>query len=469
MKRFCITLTALFLLALPTQAHFIWLIPDNPYTDKPGARVVFSERPEPDSAELMKKITQTKVFVRGGDAKSQEVKYDLKGAAFVTKLTGKGPRQVEAVCQYGVFQRPGGEPMLLNYYAKTWVGIELKSEPPEFLLEGSKRLKLDIVPVKASNKGQVLFQGKPVADAEVVIMPPEGRRTKTTTDKQGHFEVPQPDKGGLFSIRARHIEQKAGTVQGKQYKEIRSYVTLTLLVPDQLGATEKREAKSVPANAEKKKAEDPAATKLLDDARQSRAEWHDFPGFTADLKVNVNGNLSKAKITVTSMGNVKLDGLEKGEIATLVSRQLRSVVGHRMASERTEPTPCAFADDNAHHPLGRKIQVLNDEFHSSYQVRDRQIIIVNRAMKDSRFTITVLKNYTTKEKKFLPAHYVVNYWDLKSDQLIRSNSFYYTWKRVGKFDLPTSALVVTATADGKLSSRSLTLSNHKLLATKASE
>jgi hypothetical protein len=144
-------------------------------------------------------------------------------------------------------------------------------------------------------------------------------------------------------------------------------------------------------------------------------------------------------------------------------RQLSSIVGHRMPSgEGEQKTPCAFPDDNAHHPLGRTIQVLNDEFHSSYRIRGREVIVVNRTTKDSRFTITVLENKLNEEKQFLPAHYVVNYWDLKTNALKRSESFHQEWMRVGKFDLPSVAMTLTAAPEGKLEARKLTLSNHKL-------
>src|SRR5262249_36169320 len=124
--------------------------------------------------------------------------------------------------------------------------------------------------------------------------------------------------------------------------------------------------------------------------------------------------------------------------------QLASLAGHRLPSGPGKETPCAFLDDNADHPLGRKIRALDDDMHSSYRIRDRQIIEVNRRMKDARFTITVLNNDLTPEKKFLPTAYVVNTWNNDSNQLVSSVSFFHTWKRVGQWDLPAQLMVVTA-------------------------
>ena len=110
--------------------------------------------------------------------------------------------------------------------------------------------------------------------------------------------------------------------------------------------------------------------------------------------------------------------------------------------------------------------MLSDEFHSSYRIRDRQVIVVNRDMKDARFTITVMENEVNKEGKFLPACFVVNTWDAKTNALTSSETHHQTWKRVGGFDLPEGLLVVTATADGKQEARSLKLSNFQLTAGK---
>jgi hypothetical protein len=171
-------------------------------------------------------------------------------------------------------------------------------------------------------------------------------------------------------------------------------------------------------------------------------------------------------VTVTAKGEieVKVAGADE-EVGRWVRRQLASLVGHRTGNTVDLDTPCAFADDVVNHPLGRAIRVLNDEFHSSYRIRDRQVIVVNRRTPDSRFTITVLENHLNAEKHYLPGVYVVNTWDLKTDALKRSDAYHHTWQRFGAFDLPTQLLVVSA-IEGKQEARSMKLSDHKLLPTK---
>jgi hypothetical protein len=212
---------------------------------------------------------------------------------------------------------------------------------------------------------------------------------------------------------------------------------------------------------------DPAATKLLADARAARANWTGFPGFTADAEVNLDGHTGRARVEVKPDGKVSLEAagqpLDK-EADNWVRRELGSVAGHRLDSGTDLETPCAFANEDADHPLGRAVRVLNDEFHSSYRIRDRQIIVVNRQMPQQgvRFTITVLENRLNDEKQYLPVSFVVNSWDLKGNTLTRSEAHHQTWQRVGKFDLPQSITVVSATGD-KQEARSLKLSNFKLL------
>ena len=206
---------------------------------------------------------------------------------------------------------------------------------------------------------------------------------------------------------------------------------------------------------------DPAATKLLADARAARAIYHNFPGFSANIEVNLDGNARHGQVEIDKDGKATLK-LDDEDAAKWAKNTLGSIIGHRLSSGPDEETPCVFADEDQDHPLGRAIRVVNDEFHSSYRIRDRQVIVVNRQMPGSRFTIAVMESVLTQEKKFLPACYVVNTWDAKSNALTSSETHHQTWQRVGAFDLPKETLTVKATAGGKLESRSIKLSKIRL-------
>ncbi len=462
MKRWCAVLLVLAVCALPAQAHFIWIVPLKG-AEAPGALVIFSDDLEPDANVPIKKIEQTEVFLLGSDGKVTPLKkaaVEGKNAYRVT-APGKGPEVIAGVLRYGVIQRGKAEPFRLTYHAKALVGATLQQAPAQFW-QPSKHLPLDIVLLEGKSKARVLWQGQPVAGAEVeLIVPGKKESVERTTDKDGTVALEKPAAAGVYAIRAQHVEAKGGEEGGKKYKESRSYTTLTFAVRAAGGGGAGAQAR---AGGAKGPAADPVATKLLREARAARATWKDFPGFVADLEVNHGGKTVKGKLEVSATGKVKVD-LSDPDLKAWAQRQLRSAVDHRLDSSAERDTPCAFVDDNAGHPLGRAIKVLNDELHSGYRIRDRQIIEVNRQMPDFRFTITVLENHVTSEKKFLPVSYVVNTWDLKTGALRSSAAFHDSWQRVGAFDLPATVLVVTATgtAPSALDARTIRLSNHKLL------
>jgi hypothetical protein len=107
--------------------------------------------------------------------------------------------------------------------------------------------------------------------------------------------------------------------------------------------------------------------------------------------------------------------------------------------------------------------------HSSYRIRDRQIVVVERLMQGTKFVITTLENRTNAENKFLPASFVVHYWDPQTGALTKTESTTQTWLRlekpgVGRFDLPLAVQVITAGKE--VSANSLTLSGHRLVEAK---
>jgi hypothetical protein len=458
MKRWCSAVVVLLASALAARAHFVWIVP----AGDGQASLIFSDSLKPDSTVPVTKIGATRLFLLN-DGTVKELKATLRDKSAYRVPLPKGPAVVAGVCRYGVVAKGKAAPFLLVYCARALVGATPQNAPESFW-KPAEKLPLDVVLIDGKAKARVLYQGKPVADAEVVVRAPGADEVERKTDKDGLVALDKPAAGGLYALRARHVVAKEGEEGGKKYKEVRYYCTSTFPVSAPAGAS--GAAGDGPAKA------DPEATRLLREARAARVQWRDFPGFTADLEYNRNGKAVRGKVTVTAGGKVTVD-LADAAAKAWAQRQLRSVVDHRMDNSAERNTPCAFLDDIADHPLGRAVRVLNDELHSSYRIRDRQIIEVNRRMKGARFTITVLHNYFTADKKYLPASYVVNTWD-KGEALRSSASFHQTWRRVGAFDLPETVLMVTASgaeaaADvpakevaPTLDSRMLRLTNHKL-------
>jgi hypothetical protein len=460
MKRLSCCLMLVLAGAAPARAHFLWVLPGDAGAAK--VRVVFSDAPRPDDPALLKKVAGAEINWRGPDVDGGwpvGLEKAIVGKdALEAAVPGRGVREVAVVCHYGVTQHGKSEPFLLHYYAKGFLGLELAAgRPPDLVFRPWEVMDLEIVPLKKDDAVRVLWKGGPLAGAEVVLLVPGADKPVTTkTDEQGLVRLPRRSAGGVFGVRARHVENTAGEFGGKAYKEVRHYATMTVALPGpRAGASADRPAA------------DPEATRLLAEARAARALWTDFPGFTADVEINLDGKVSRAHLTVSDKGKVKLDGLDGADKQAVAwaRGQLASAVSHRLDSGGETETPCAFADADTTHPLGRAIKVVSDEFDSGFRVRDRQILVVQRLMRDARFTITMLENRTTADGKYLPVSYVVDTWDLASGQLKSSDAFRQDWEHVGRFDLPRGVLVVSSSS-GKQQARSLTLSNWKLLGEK---
>src|SRR5262249_38768772 len=141
------------------------------------------------------------------------------------------------------------------------------------------------------------------------------KHVERKTDTDGLFELVEAKAAGIYGIRAALIEPKEGERDGKKYKEVRHYATAAFATPVKKEAPKAKHDGGLTAAAggETKPVEDPAATKLLADARAARAVWKDFPGFSADVAVNHDGTVHKGHVEISPQGKVtlKLDASEE--------------------------------------------------------------------------------------------------------------------------------------------------------------
>ncbi len=465
MRRAVLGLLGLLALAAPAPAHFPWVIPS---ADGKTVKVVFSDTLAPDKNVSITKLDALKLYAWGAKDRDgvQLARVVNKDEGYLFTHVPAGKPFVGGVCHYGVVAKGKADPFLLVYHVQAIADAHPSPIPPSFPVVKGQALRIDPLPTRGAGKPHVagftvLFNGKPLPDAEVAVLAPGADKdAEGKTDKDGFFSyhVDHVKQPGLYGVRARHVLMKAGKEGDKEYKEIRHNATLVFRAAPAQGKGDDGDKKA-------KLQPSPAATKLLADARAARANWRNFPGFTADLAVNVDGKVHKGTVEVSDSGKVKLT-LADEPVQKWALRQLQSLVNHRLDDSAGLQTPCAFADDDTHHPLGRKIRVLNDELHSSYRIRDRQVIEVNRHTGPSRFTIIVLENRVNAEKQFLPSCYVVNTWDNKTGALLNAQAFHQTWVRVGSFDLPARETIVNAGGSG-LGARTITLTHHKLLSAAA--
>jgi uncharacterized GH25 family protein len=460
-----IAAAALLLLGPVTavQAHFVWVVaPKSP--DEAKIQISFAEVAEPGEPELIGKIAHTESWVRtaGTDEpkalRTEMVKSDKSGA-LVGALATEAACSVEAKCDYGVVAK-GEKPFLLQYYAKH---IRATSSSELDKLARAPRLPLDIVPTLANDNISlaVLWNGKPVVNAEVVAGFGADEELTLKTNDKGLVDVPL-QKGGSYAIRAWHVElDKQGERDGKAYDQVRHYATLTFAVPANAGEA-RAAADGSSVNFTVVKTSRPgvstsSAAELLEHARQARSVWNDFPGFTADVTLFQNNEVHRGVISVNGDGDVSLK-MPKSAQADWLRTYLESMVQHRMPDGPNQED-VRFVDD-VDHPLGRKIALGDGEQGSEYRIKDNVITEVNRRAGPGRFTISVLDVVWTVDKKYLPAVFSITNWD--ADGLVRSNiSSMDSWVRVGNFDLPLRSMQIS-TAKNSRDVRVIEFANHTL-------
>lgn len=209
------------------QAHFLWLVSKSDDT-RPTAAVYFSENASPDDPDLLDKVLKAEAFALAGRrGEAQALSLAKSGDALVAELTPE-QRQAPIILRhtYGAMTR-GGDSFLLKYYAKTYP----TALPGTWrAVKDGELLPLEVVPVlKAEGLDlKVLWQGEPLLGATVTVEGPGiDKKLEGTTGEGGVFNCKLPE-AGLYSIRAKHSEDKAGEFAGTAYKSIRHYSTLSL-------------------------------------------------------------------------------------------------------------------------------------------------------------------------------------------------------------------------------------------------
>ena len=151
------------------------------------------------------------------------------------------------------------------------------------------------------------------------------------------------------------------------------------------------------------------ASELLQAARANREVFTEaFPGFRSDLTVYLDGLRYSGTMLYRPPGTVEVDFADS-DVPEWVSDRVRSMVMHRVPSDRSTESAAGLGKADAH-PLGRRV-FLGDSYRSMYRIRDDRILVVNRTLGDERIVITVLETVPTKSGRYLPKHVAVARYD----------------------------------------------------------
>ncbi len=219
-QRIASTLTLLLLGISSLYAHFVFV------SAQPGgteARVVMSEDAKPDLD--VKMIASTKLFLQSADGSTKPLALSQPEKNYFTvPVAGTGTRVVYGITEFGVMQRGDSKPHLLVYYPKSVVGDAFSGDTAV-----GKHVPVELHPVGDASgiRFRLMASGNPVADAEVVVLLPDGRESKVKTDASGETEGEFQERG-QYAVWARYWEDASGEHGGKPYQQIRHYATLVV-------------------------------------------------------------------------------------------------------------------------------------------------------------------------------------------------------------------------------------------------
>jgi hypothetical protein len=409
------------------RAHYVWI-----HLDTAGARITLSEHPRDEAPGLGTRIAAT-VATADGAPLALEAGPDALTASWT-----EAPRRVEADCDYGAIERQGQRYRLVYHATAQTIPADAAEALSASASDAAPRLVW--VGTDACGAARVLAvrQGAPLSGATIKLMPDDGPARELTADDHGLVRAPGLERGAA-SLLLRVVDPAAAAEE----LETRRYATLA----------------TTPAAA--------SADLRLEAAHEARASWGPgFPGFSADLLVQGEGEPARGRVVVAPDGSIDLD-LPDGSAREWATAQLRSLVMHRGLNGPTVlASGAAFADDDATHPYGRLIRLADDAMGSLYRIDGDVIREVHREHRGRRFINRVLATTRNAEGKILPESYSVAYWDPATGALDRVETFHNAWTRVGRLDLPVEHTQVVA-SDGGSTVRRILLSNHAVATTEA--
>lgn len=214
------TLFILIVLAFAgvARAHFPFVVPDS---GGATAKLIFSETLKPDDEVDVVIAGGSRLTIRTPDGEESPLKL-VKGEHLYTLDTpGTGTRVIRGVTDAGVMQRGKGKPHHLVYHPKTIIGDAFD---PKAAPVGDAPVELVPVGRPGAVQLELSVNGKPLADAEVVVLLPDATEERVKTGDDGRTRAfNQPGRYGAW---ARHWVDKPGELDGKPYEQQRHYATL---------------------------------------------------------------------------------------------------------------------------------------------------------------------------------------------------------------------------------------------------
>ena len=210
----------LFLItSLSLNAHFGFVVP---HAGNRSADFILSEDLKPERYVNVDLIKEAKLFLRDAEGKDTALTLVRDANIFRLNLPGKGDRIIHGIANLGISPNGRGpKPFLLLYYPKTILGNLTGSAAT---IGGDAVVELVPLGESGNLKFQLISRGKPLADAEVAVVLPNGQEKRVKTDSTG--TTPVFTEAGRFAAWARFWEPGTGEHNGKPYEQLRHYAML---------------------------------------------------------------------------------------------------------------------------------------------------------------------------------------------------------------------------------------------------
>lgn len=179
-------------------------------------------------------------------------------------------------------------------------------------------------------------------------------------------------------------------------------------------------------------------------AYENRYTWDEqFPGYTAELSVNYDGELYQGMVRVKPDLSVEVIDIENPDIRMLLENQLKMEVIHR----RRVPFDKMHAD-NSFLLVGTDdagasiIKEVGDEMDSYYKVKDGTIAQVNRRFDDIAVTVDTMDTNKTPDG-YLTSHFQATFRDAVTGEILEQDDVRDLHEKIDNYYVLTNRTIQT--------------------------
>jgi Protein of unknown function (DUF3386) len=190
--------------------------------------------------------------------------------------------------------------------------------------------------------------------------------------------------------------------------------------------------------------DNPTARALFKEASLNRYVWDEdlgFRGFTADLKVKIDGGAPiSARVKCSPSLEVEIEAPDPASRA-IIHEEMSQFVTHRKARK---PFDAWYGSDKAKFrlgretPDGREVFIEGDAMGSNYIIGDKKVKQLSRNMGGTEFTIFQRKYLPVEDGRYIATEYEAVYYQTGTKQEVGREHVNDMYTKQGNFWAPKS-------------------------------